>query len=256
MLWHVEGTNLHLMGSIHVLEQTRHGLFPEAEHIYQQAQRVAFESDLVTPPDPVLIENTAGQPLSAQVPAAVFANAARVWADLGLDLTRLEHLIPWIAAMVIGCRGAAKRGIDIAHGVDKALWDRVEQDGKARITLESQADLFTIIRTMPADETASFLDYVTNPSITFQNDIDVLIKAWHDHDDGAMKRIRDHRLSMWPVGFEKLITNRNQAWMPNIVQLAADRISTLVVVGALHCVGENGIPRLLEGRGLRLSRIV
>jgi uncharacterized protein YbaP (TraB family) len=161
-----------------------------------------------------------------------------------------------MAAMAIGLLGAAKRGIDMAHGVDKALWGRAERDGKVRITLESQADLFTIIRTMPADETASFLDYATNPSIALQNDIDVMIKAWHDHDDGTMERILDHRLRMWPVGFKKLITGRNQAWMPSIARLAADGISTLVVVGALHCVGENGNPRLLEGRGSQLSRIV
>ena len=256
MLWHVEGTNLHLMGSIHILEKTRHGLFPEAEHIYQQAQRVAFEADMVTPPDPVLIENLAGAPLSTQIPPAVFARAAREWANLGLDPARLEQLLPWMAAMVIGLIGAAKRGIDIEHGVDKALWHRVEQDGKARITLESQADLFTTIRTMPAHETASFLDYATNPSITSQNDIDVMINAWHNHDDGTFERIRDQRLRMWPVGFEKLITGRNRAWLPNLVRLAADRIPTLVVVGALHCVGNEGIPKLLEGQGLRLSRVV
>jgi uncharacterized protein YbaP (TraB family) len=256
VLWHVEGTNLHLMGSIHVLEKTRHGLFPEAEHIYQQAQRVAFETDMATPPDPVLFENVAGEPLSTQVPPAVFASAVKEWVNLGLDPARLEQFLPWMAAMAIGLIGAEKRGIDTAHGVDKALWGRTEQEGKVRITLESHADLFTIIRAMPAHETASFLDYATNPSITFQNDIDFMIKAWHDHDDGAMERILDHRLSMWPVGFEKLITALNQAWMPRIAQLAADRSSTLAVVGALHCVGENGIPRLLEGRGSRLSRIV
>jgi uncharacterized protein YbaP (TraB family) len=59
----------------------------------------------------------------------------------------------------------------------------------------------------------------------------------------------------WPVGFEKLITGRNRAWLPKLVQLAADGIPTLVVVGALHCVGKEGIPKLLEGQGSRLSRV-
>ena len=44
--------------------------------------------------------------------------------------------------------------------------------------------------------------------------------------------------------------------MPIISQLAADKTPTIVVVGALHCVGETGIPQLLEGQGSRLSRVI
>lgn len=256
MLWHIEDANLHLMGSIHVLEQTRHGLFPEAEQIYQKAQRVTFEHDMVTPPNPVFIENIFGNPLSTQVPPAVFASAAREWANLGLAPARLEQLQPWVAAMAIVAIGAARRGIDEAHGVDRALWGRTERDGKTRTTLEKPDDALTIFTMSPDHEKASFLDYATNPPTTFQNDLDVMIKAWHDHDDGAIERIFDHRLRMWPIGFEKLTTSRNRAWMPSLVQLAADRIPTLVVVGAFHCVGKNSIPKLLEGQGSRLSRVI
>ena len=255
MLWHVEDTNLHLMASIHVLEQACHGLFPEAEQIYQKAQRVTFEHDLATPPDPVFIENTLGKPLSTQLPP-VFASAAREWANLGLDPARLEQLQPWVAAMAIVGIGAAKRGIDEAHGVDRVLWGRTKHDGKTRTTLEKPEDALAAFTMSPDHEKASFLDYAVNPPTTFQNDVDVMIKAWHDHDDGAIKRILDHRLRMWPVGFEKLTTGRNRAWMPNIMQLAADKTPTLVVVGALHCFGETGIPKLLEEQGSRLSRVI
>jgi hypothetical protein len=244
------------MASIHLLEQTRHGLFPEAEQIYQNAQRVTFEHALGTPLNPAFIENIPGSPLSSQVPSAVLVNATREWTDLGLDLTRLEQIQPWVAAMNIARLRAAKRGIDEAHGVDKVLWGRAEHDGKTRTTLENLEDALTPFVTSPDDEKISFLDYAVNPPTTFQNDLDIMIKAWHDHDDRAFERILNHRLRMWPVGFEKLTTDRNRAWIPSIVQLAADKIPTLVVVGAFHCVGENSIPKLLEEQGPRLTRVV
>jgi uncharacterized protein YbaP (TraB family) len=217
---------------------------------------VTFEHDPATPPDPVFIENTLGKPLSTQLPPAVFASAAREWANLGLSPARLEQIQPWIAAMAIVAVGAAKRGIDEARGVDKALWGRTEHDGKARTTLEKLEDALAVFIMSPDHEKASFLDYAVNPPTIFLNDLDIMIKAWHDHDDGAIKRILDHRLRMWPVGFEKLVTGRNRAWMPSIMQLAADKTPTFVVIGAFHCVGETGIPKLLEGQGLRLSRII
>jgi hypothetical protein len=256
VLWHVEGTDLHLMGSIHLLEQTRHGLFPEAEQVYQKAQRVTFEHDMVTPPDMTLLKNVTGVLLSTQVPQPVFARAAREWANLGLDPTRMEQLQPWAVAMAIVAIGAAKRGINKSYGVDQVLWGRTDQDGKARTTLEMAADALAIFALSPIQEQVSALDYATNPPSAFQNDIDVMIQAWHDHDEGTFERILDHRLQMWPVGFEKLITGRNNAWMPNLVQLASDEIPTLVVVGALHCVGKDGIPKLLEGQGAQLSRVI
>jgi uncharacterized protein len=256
VLWYVEGTNLHFMGSVHALEQTRHELFREAEEIYQKTQRVTFEHDMLTPPNPALIGNIPEKPLSTQVPSTVFARAAKEWANLGLDPARLEQCQPWAAAIGIVAVGAARRGIVEAHGVDKVLWVRAEQVGKTRTTLEKAEDALAVFVTSPDNEQASFLDYATNPPTTFQNDLDVIIKAWHDHDDVAIERILNHRLRMWPVGTEKLTTGRNRAWMPNILQLAADDIPTLVVVGALHCVGENGIPKLLERQGLRPLRVI
>ena len=131
--------------------------------------------------------------------------------NLGLEPARLEQLQPWVAAMAIVVGGAAKRGIDVAHGVDKVLWDRTEHDGKTRTTLEKPEDALTAFIMSSDHEKTSFLDYPVNPPTTFQNDVEVMIKAWHDHDDGAIRRILDHRLRTWPIGFEKLIPSRNQA---------------------------------------------
>jgi uncharacterized protein YbaP (TraB family) len=256
MLWHIDDTSLYLMGSIHALERSNHALFPEAERAYQQVDRVTFEHDMVTPPNPMFLENIPGKPLSAQVPPAVFANAAREWVNLGRDPAGLEQFQPWFVATVIGAIGAAKRGIEGDYGVDKILWGRAEQDRKTRSTLETQDDALGRFAMLPADEQSSFLDYATNPPTAVQNDIDVMLRAWHDHDVVAFSDILRHRLQMWPVGFEKLITGRNRTWMPRLLQLAADNVPTLVVVGALHCVGDEGIPSLLEKEGLQSSRIV
>ena len=163
MLWSLEDTNLYFMGSVHTLEQNRHGLFPEAEQIYQNAQRVAFEHDLNSPPDRIFIENPVGKPLSSQVPSAEFATAARVWESLGLPQARLEEIQPWVAAMAIVSTGAARRGIAEAHGVDKVLWGRAEHDCKTRTTLEETADALAGFIMSPDHEKVSFLDYAVNP---------------------------------------------------------------------------------------------
>jgi uncharacterized protein YbaP (TraB family) len=109
----------------------------DAELAYTNALRVTFEHDITAAPDPSLIENTLGNLLSRQVPAAVFVNAAREWVNIGLAPERLEQLQPWIAAMAIGSRLAAQRGIIESNGMDRLSWQRTEQEGKTRTTLSA-----------------------------------------------------------------------------------------------------------------------
>jgi hypothetical protein len=256
MLWKADDANLHLLASIHLLDQAGSTLYPEAELAYSSAQRVTFEHDMTATPDSSLVENSSGNPLSGQVPDAVFRNAAREWANLGLAPDRLEQLQPWIVAFVIGARLAAQRGITEAHGVDKSLWGRAAADGKTRTTLESPAEALSTFANAPLHEQASFLDYATNPVSNLQDDLDLMVRSWHRHDEAAFVRIRAHRLRMWPEGYEKAITGRNHIWLPGLLQLVADKVPALVVVGALHCVGEEGLPNLLTKAGWRLSRVV
>jgi uncharacterized protein YbaP (TraB family) len=256
MLWKAADANLSLLGSVHVLDQRARALFPEAERTYAMAQRVAFEHDLMAAPDLSLIENAPGNPLSRQVPTVVFGNAAKEWVNVDLEPERLEQLQPWFAALVIGSRAAARRGIMESHGVDMMLWDRTEQDGKTRTTLEPLEQALSAFSKSPAHEQASFLDYATNPISNLQDDIDAMVNAWHRHDASAIVRIRAHRLRMWPECYGGAILGRNLAWMPLLLDLAADAVPTLVVVGALHCVGEQGLPNLLANAGLRFSRVV
>ena len=158
MLWKADDANLHLLGSIHILDQRGSRLFSEAELAYTSAKRVTFEHEMTAAPDLSLIENSPNDPLSGQVPTVVFGNAAREWTNVDLAPERLEQLQPWFVAMVIGSRLAAQRGIIESYGVDKVLWDRTEKDGKARTTLESLSEALSAFSRAPPHEQASFLD--------------------------------------------------------------------------------------------------
>ena len=255
MLWAAEGANVHLLASIHLSNKARSALYPEAERVYHLVERVTFEHNLTQPPNLLLMENQPGTLLSQQIPASVFANAVIEWTKLGLGAARLEQLQPWAASILSVLIRATKRGLQEAYGVDKPLWQRAIQDGKAIETLELPDDAIVSLGSGPLSEQTTWLDYVTSSPGMADKELDDLIDAWHRHDDAALKILLANRLALLPVTFGNAVTRRNQLWMPALLKQFAETIPTLIVVGAFHCVGDEGLPSLLQTAGIHLSRV-
>jgi uncharacterized protein YbaP (TraB family) len=51
-----------------------------------------------------------------------------------------------------------------------------------------------------------------------------------------------------------LTTDRNRRWLPTLTGLLHERENYLVVVGALHLVGQDGLVHLLQQSGYRVEQ--
>jgi uncharacterized protein YbaP (TraB family) len=255
MLWAVDGGNLHLLASVHMLDQARSVLYQKAEQVYRSAERVTFEHDTTAPLNMSLVENQPGLLLSQQVPASIFSNAAAEWSKVNLPPQRLEEVRPWAAAITIVAHRAHQRGLQEAYGVDKGLWVRAAADGKTREVLELMNDALASLASGPISEQTLWLDLVSKPGNMADGYLDEMLNAWCDHDEETMARLLAERLAIMPVGFGNAVTGRNHLWMPALLNRVAEPIPTLVVVGALHCVGDEGLPSLLKKAGVSLTRV-
>ncbi len=54
---------------------------------------------------------------------------------------------------------------------------------------------------------------------------------------------------MAPALYKMLVADRNRRWMPQIEKLLKDDKDYLVVVGALHLVGNGGLLELTKAKG-------
>ncbi|MBM4239903.1 MAG: TraB/GumN family protein, partial [Gammaproteobacteria bacterium] len=81
--------------------------------------------------------------------------------------------------------------------------------------------------------------------------VDDLYAAWRS---GDTKRLDDLLLEGYretPKLYDDLVDRRNRNWVPQVKALLEREGDTLVVVGALHLVGERGLIALLEREGLQ-----
>ena len=58
----------------------------------------------------------------------------------------------------------------------------------------------------------------------------------------------------FPDLYRVLTTDRNRKWLPTIDELLRDKQDYLVVVGALHLVGTNGIVEMLQRQGYKVEQ--
>jgi len=59
----------------------------------------------------------------------------------------------------------------------------------------------------------------------------------------------------YPELYKTLVVDRNEAWVKQIKDLTTETDDYLVVVGALHLVGEDGVPSLLSEIGISTNQL-
>ena len=61
----------------------------------------------------------------------------------------------------------------------------------------------------------------------------------------------------FPAVYQRINVDRNDAWVPQLEAMLdpGETGNTLVVVGALHLVGEDGVVEKLQAKGYEVERI-
>ena len=81
-----------------------------------------------------------------------------------------------------------------------------------------------------------------------------MLDAWRDGDEAGLERSLEDDFEGYPELADVLIYRRNARWAEQVSGMLEGDEDVLVVVGAMHLVGERGLPALLAARGLRVER--
>jgi uncharacterized protein YbaP (TraB family) len=257
-VWTIKGARntVYLAGSVHALPK-EHSEFPPAlERAYQAAQRIVMEVDLddLNPMEAVSFVTANGtlpadRTLQDVVGADKYGSIARLAASLDLPEFAIAKLEPWAAAMVLTQFALMKSGFDPALGIDMQLADRARADGKSIDGLETVEEQLGIFDSRSVEEQTRFLLDSTEDAPQLHADLQRLVAAWRTGDLAALQKEFLEERAKTPELYDALLGERNRKWMPKIEALLAEKGDVLVVVGALHYVGPDGLLELLRRAG-------
>jgi hypothetical protein len=274
LLWKVsDGDNaVYLLGSFHLLRASDYPLSPDAEQAFQHAKTVVFEiapEEMDSPALGLQMGQAAlradGTQLDSELPPATRAKLA-AWMEAhhdalqtsGVPPQMLQMFEPWFVGLTISIVDMTNLGLDPRLGLDRHFANEAKTAGKATAGLETGAQQIAFLDGMDHDEQLQFLEESLEESASARSEVERLHAAWRRGDvrtlwDGMaadMKR-------KYPKLYQHIDVERNDAWVPKIAQRLATpgRDDTLVVVGALHLIGSDGVVEKLRAKGYKVERI-
>lgn len=261
-LWQIEGkqNTVYLFGSVHLLRPGEFRLEGPVGRAYEDAEVVYFEIDM----DDLSSMEIAGATAARAVDPAgrsldelmgPDAEAARQRAaEADIDLGLLSPMEPWFAGLTVVTLSLAKEGLSAAAGVEQVVQQRATADGKEILGFETIDEQLAALDTMDLALQREFLLKSLEDAARPSEALARFLEAWKAGDDAALAGELQSEFADSPDLYESLMVQRNLRWIEQIEDLLDDGQDYLVVVGALHLVGPDGLPALLRARGVPVTR--
>ena len=81
-----------------------------------------------------------------------------------------------------------------------------------------------------------------------------LLKAWQSGDSEKLEKLLNEAMEEAPVIYKRLVTERNRRWLSKIEELTRGKENAIIIVGAGHLVGTNGVVELLKKKGYKVAQ--
>lgn len=274
LLWKVSDDDnaVYLLGSFHLLRPDDYPLSKDVDAAFADAEKLVFEmspEEMASPQLGVLMGQAAlrtdGAQLNSELPTATVtrldawtaANAAELQ-KMGLAPQVLQMFEPWFVGLMVTITELTRMGLDPKLGLDAHLAAQAGKAGKPTAGFETGAEQIAFLDGMGKQEQLQFLDEALSESAEGQEAMRKLHAAWRAGDAETLwhEMAVDMRRE-YPQLYRRINVERNDAWLPKIEQrLQADGSDdTLVVVGALHLLGEDGVVEKLRAKGYDVERI-
>ena len=262
-LWRVTGAHVQveLFGSIHLLSAATAWRTPALDAEIARADEVWFEIPLGADAKTDAVQMmrakgllAPGESLAALLPPALDARVEALARSDGLDPAVVERMRPWLAELELTVAFYQRQGYREDLGVESQI-DAAAPPGARREAFETLADQVDLFADAPLSEQVASLketldEIDTDPALFAR-----AAAAWRRGDVKALSAEVVDPMRKEDAGlYRRVLVDRNRRFAARIEQmLRSGQGRVLVVVGAGHLVGPDGVPEMLRRDGVRVE---
>jgi len=176
-------------------------------------------------------------------------------AGLGLPMAALDSLAPWVVGIEIADLAYEHEGYDPDQGVEEQLVRRAVADGKPTAGLETMPEELSSLTELSSADQIRMLDQTVDELKDIKSEMREVTVAWRHGDAARLAALLASEYNAFPSLYKPLVSDRNKRWLPQVEELLKANDNSLVVVGALHLVGQGGLLELLRKKGYAITQL-
>jgi uncharacterized protein YbaP (TraB family) len=251
---------IYVAGTVHLLPASEYPLPSAFAEAYRQADTLVLEAPLpesMAEQQQMLksLQYPAGQTLSKQLNPSVRNELHQYLQSLGLPVAMVDNFKPGFVAMQLTLVEMSKAGLS-GDGVDKYFLTQAKTAGKPLQFLETLAFQIELIAQLGAEDPNAFIKMSLAEAKDSSAMLKKLIKAWRAGDmDFIEREVLLKAKQDDATTYRLMFSDRNQRWLPQLQQMFQQPGHELVMVGAAHLPGNDGVLQLLQQAGFTLKQM-
>lgn len=267
LLWKVSDANnsLYLLGSFHLLKEEDYPLASSTGAAFADAEALVFElppSELNAPALAEKMQKAAlrvdGTTLQQSLPPETWRKLEDFGKSRGMAITGLQGYESWFVTLVVSMVEMQRLGLKPELGLDRHFSTLAVNAGKPTAGLETGEQQIALFDGMSATQQLQLVQDTLEDMDKSEDRINELHALWRAGDAEALfAQTGGEMKAKYPQLYARLNSDRNRAWIPELRKRldGASQDDTLVVVGAMHLLGEDGLVAALKAKGYTVERL-
>ena len=254
--------NVYLAGTFHILRASDYPLPAEFFTAYQDSRKIIFEIPPGEMENPeymgtFLSESfyTDGSTLKDHISSAAYTKAERFCKERNYPMEQYQFLKPTMFVMTLTLMEMNKIGADPQKGIDNFFKEKAIQDGKATGSLETMDQQIKLLSSIDANVGSEQIIESIDELKNIEAMLGEYLAAWRRGDESKMEELFIKELKLYQKLYQTIIVDRNNMWVRKIEGYLNGSGNTMVVVGAAHLVGADGLVNLLRKRGYKVVKL-
>ncbi len=263
-LWKVKSTKsvVFVLGSVHLLKKENYPLPEALEKAFDETQKLVLEVNLDSINNPAVQQlmlskglDTSLKTLDQRLSPETYALARKEIELIGLSIDQVRFFKSWMLGLTLTVMHMQKMGFDPNYGIDKHFFDKAKGAQREIINLETVEYQLDRLDGMSAKTQEAFLLQTLRDIHTVEKEFNDILSAWSIGDIRSLESTLLESFSEYPGAYDKLIKERNYNWLPQIESFLQQNGDYLVVVGASHLLGKDGLIDLLKQKGYSVEQL-
>lgn len=143
-----------------------------------------------------------------------------------------------------------------ADGADTVYYRRAVTDGKQIQGLESLQEHIKFIVDLGKGNEEQYLKQTLEDIKETESMMRDMVAAWKKGNVTALEQLVITEMQQdYPRVYQALLVDRNQHWLPQIEQMLLTPETEIVLVGAAHLIGQEGILNMLKNQGYEIEQL-